>query len=497
MDTRQRDGYRVNKNRSGSSKERPGGTVCKSHITQQNESQSTTGDGTPHDQSSSTNVPDTSGTQDEISEGDTSQIALHSRLVQTYGLLRILPKVEISTKSDLLVLNPDENGPQTDICARVPGRPGCWVARTSCHRSHNELWDLMANDSGHGLDSISRYFITGTSKTYEFDEKARQLVPSREVSVSIIVSPIQRDRLLEFGEIPPVPTEADVREMLGEEVLVEVTPPAPARRQSAQHQADGSEARHPQCLGGSAFLVTWYFLESGNPCERGPRGSEYQTSSRQSTGDRRMILGGEKDFEMHQAHLPTQAHVFQQGQHSQKTVPSPTPPSFRHHIWNLGRWNSSTPCWIVTAHLEESGWLQVFIRPASAGDQLPPVALLTRNQLRRGVTFAITPTNAVDTMLALQQLIFPNQRVRVREVSTPSSDVRTVVWVASSLVPAEQALPSITEGLPSIAEGQENDQENDQEIVQEIVQEIHQENEQENEQEDEQEDEQGYLEPRF
>ncbi|KAI7766125.1 hypothetical protein LZL87_001238 [Fusarium oxysporum] len=90
--------------------------------------------------------------------------------------------------------------------------------------------------------------------------------------------------------------------------------------------------------------------------------------------------------------------------------------------------------WTVTATLDELDCLELTIRPASENDP-PPVDwrdLESRNQLRLGISFRITVDNAMVEMHDLQQFVFPGQLVVVEVDSTPSSDVRTVVWVTGS-----------------------------------------------------------------
>ncbi|KAF4987417.1 hypothetical protein FGRMN_10378 [Fusarium graminum] len=65
-----------------------------------------------------------------------------------FGQLRILPSAEISLSPGLVIQNPRAKGPQTDICARVPGQFNTWVARTSCDDTRMDLWDLVVANSG-------------------------------------------------------------------------------------------------------------------------------------------------------------------------------------------------------------------------------------------------------------------------------------------------------------------------------------------------------------
>ncbi|KAM0345581.1 hypothetical protein ACHAPU_006234 [Fusarium lateritium] len=63
---------------------------------------------------------------------------------QLFGELRILPTAEISVTPKFIVRNPRSQGPQVDICTRVPGQFNTWVASMSCYDTVVDAWDLVA-----------------------------------------------------------------------------------------------------------------------------------------------------------------------------------------------------------------------------------------------------------------------------------------------------------------------------------------------------------------
>ncbi|KAF5615346.1 uncharacterized protein FTJAE_13389 [Fusarium tjaetaba] len=85
-------------------------------------------------------------------QGDTSQddagASYWRPRVPSYNLLRILPAVEISTDPKLLIRNPRKDGPQIDICARIPGTLNNWAAHVSCYDSLHDLYDWILGKLG-------------------------------------------------------------------------------------------------------------------------------------------------------------------------------------------------------------------------------------------------------------------------------------------------------------------------------------------------------------
>ncbi|KAF9768285.1 hypothetical protein IL306_014418 [Fusarium sp. DS 682] len=223
MDTRPHGEYRVKKNRR-----RRRGRWRQTEATEQNsgaqnESQGAPGDAAPRDESSRDNPLAANSAQDDASHGSAPRDTTHRRHVQTYGLLRILPKLEIRTSPSFLVRNPDEDGPQTDICARVPSRPGTWVARVSCTQSNYQLWDLMGElEPEFEQGSITRFFIPVASQTYTIDQSSTDghvtLVPSKDISVNILATPVYPGYTMDdIRGTPNRDYEAKFRELLGEE----------------------------------------------------------------------------------------------------------------------------------------------------------------------------------------------------------------------------------------------------------------------------------------
>ncbi|PNP78015.1 hypothetical protein FNYG_08741 [Fusarium nygamai] len=105
-------------------------------------------------------------------------------IVQNYNLLRILPVVEISSDPTLLIQNPREGGPQSDICARVPGMFNHWAARVSCYDSFYDLWDLIVMHSGEEEPEVHLYLAKfGASYTYNRDLVAQELVLDEPASI--------------------------------------------------------------------------------------------------------------------------------------------------------------------------------------------------------------------------------------------------------------------------------------------------------------------------
>ncbi|KAF5537755.1 hypothetical protein FMEXI_9744 [Fusarium mexicanum] len=105
-------------------------------------------------------------------------------IVQNYNLLRILPTVAISSDPTLLIQNPRADGPQSDICARVPGSFNHWAASVSCYDSFDDLWDLIVMHSG--VDSPEVHFHLanfGASYTYSKGSVAQELVLDEPASI--------------------------------------------------------------------------------------------------------------------------------------------------------------------------------------------------------------------------------------------------------------------------------------------------------------------------
>ncbi|KAF4962484.1 hypothetical protein FSARC_9437 [Fusarium sarcochroum] len=100
------------------------------------------------------------------------------------------------------VINRNEEGPQTDICARVPGRRNAWVARTSCIECLLELQALAR--TGRTPDEPCFIII---------------LVAEEESTRSIIICSCRRNyRITDADEVIPLhPIMPAIRRILGEE----------------------------------------------------------------------------------------------------------------------------------------------------------------------------------------------------------------------------------------------------------------------------------------
>ncbi|KAH7225097.1 hypothetical protein BKA60DRAFT_606178 [Fusarium oxysporum] len=95
--------------------------------------------------------------QNDANEEDTPNFEGHRPPPATFNLLRILPKVEIYARSTLFIRNPQESGPQTDICARIPGNDNNWAARVSCYDSLFDLYDWVRGNSSEESHEIWMY----------------------------------------------------------------------------------------------------------------------------------------------------------------------------------------------------------------------------------------------------------------------------------------------------------------------------------------------------
>ncbi|KAG7434921.1 hypothetical protein Forpi1262_v003863 [Fusarium oxysporum f. sp. raphani] len=95
--------------------------------------------------------------QNDANEEDTPNFEGHRPPPATFNLLRILPKVEIYARSTLFIRNPQESGPQTDICARIPGNDNNWAARVSCYDSLFDLYDWVRGNSSEESPEVCQH----------------------------------------------------------------------------------------------------------------------------------------------------------------------------------------------------------------------------------------------------------------------------------------------------------------------------------------------------
>ncbi|KAF4453156.1 hypothetical protein F53441_4153 [Fusarium austroafricanum] len=118
------------------------------------------------------------------SQDDAAEVFNIRPPVPTYNLLRILPTVEILTDPEVLVRNPRSDGPQVDICTRVPGMFNHWAARLSCYDSVYDFWDLIMSNACFN-DRMVHFYIGGfgASFTDNVDQLSQVLVPGELMSI--------------------------------------------------------------------------------------------------------------------------------------------------------------------------------------------------------------------------------------------------------------------------------------------------------------------------
>jgi hypothetical protein len=129
-------------------------------IDAQNETHAPSNDKASQDGTPQRNNPQSDTRQDNASHADASNFKDWRPPVASYSLLRILPTVEIHANSTLLIRNPRENGPQTDICARIPGYLNHWAARISCNDSLYDFHDWVVGNSGEESPEVWMYVST-------------------------------------------------------------------------------------------------------------------------------------------------------------------------------------------------------------------------------------------------------------------------------------------------------------------------------------------------
>ncbi|KAM0184987.1 hypothetical protein ACHAPI_012327 [Fusarium lateritium] len=93
------------------------------------------------------NAPNADPPQGPASDADLELAVPLRPQPHLFGQLRILLSAAISLGPRLAVSNPRKAGPQTDICARVPGRFNTWVARLSCKDTFDDLCELVSSNS--------------------------------------------------------------------------------------------------------------------------------------------------------------------------------------------------------------------------------------------------------------------------------------------------------------------------------------------------------------
>ncbi|KAF4340177.1 hypothetical protein FBEOM_5874 [Fusarium beomiforme] len=142
MDTRQDDSYRVKKNRRRGRGGKKRVEASEQNYGAQKENRAPTECDTSGDESSESSERDVYHSpvrRNEALQVNPTDFHDCRPLVMTYNLLRVLPTVEIRGEPSLSIRNPRETGPQTDICARVPGFFNHWASRVSCYDSVDDL----------------------------------------------------------------------------------------------------------------------------------------------------------------------------------------------------------------------------------------------------------------------------------------------------------------------------------------------------------------------
>ncbi|EXM34271.1 hypothetical protein V3481_002432 [Fusarium oxysporum f. sp. vasinfectum] len=135
----------------------------------------------------------------------------------TFNLLRILPKVEIYARSTLFIRNPRESGPQTDICARIPGNDNNWAARVSCYDSLSDLYNWVRGNSSEESPEIWMY-VSNIPHTFINIKDILTVSLNEPVSIVAFANPVNP---LPPGwalvSLSPRPLLPGLRESLGED----------------------------------------------------------------------------------------------------------------------------------------------------------------------------------------------------------------------------------------------------------------------------------------
>ncbi|KAF5238309.1 hypothetical protein FANTH_10341 [Fusarium anthophilum] len=226
MDTKHRDRYRITKTQphGKSEKKRPQASVNANDAQHQPQAPSPN-DKPPSEASQGDDAPlQGDATQHDNPQRDTSQddpsASYWRPPVASYNLLRILPAVEISSDPKLLIRNPRAEGPQTDICAQVPGTFKHWAARVSCYDSLYDLYDWILGNSGEEHPEIWMYVSTvphGFVDFYQMDLLSL-VEPLSIIAIATRGHP-QGSGLTEAesGSVPAFPLLPGLRELLGPE----------------------------------------------------------------------------------------------------------------------------------------------------------------------------------------------------------------------------------------------------------------------------------------
>ncbi|KAF5581040.1 hypothetical protein FPCIR_10429 [Fusarium pseudocircinatum] len=131
--------------------------VSDQSVDAQNESHTHRGDAPLGGEATRHASPQRDTSQNDANEEDIPSQRPH---LAAFSLLRILPAVEIHTNKPLLIKNPRADGPQTDICARIPGSENNWAARVSCYDSLYDFRDWILRNAVEEHPEIWMYVST-------------------------------------------------------------------------------------------------------------------------------------------------------------------------------------------------------------------------------------------------------------------------------------------------------------------------------------------------
>ncbi|KAI7766226.1 hypothetical protein LZL87_001339 [Fusarium oxysporum] len=138
--------------------------------------------------------------QNDANEEDTPNFEGQRPPLATFNLLRILP-----------------NGPQTDICARIPGYDNNWAARVSCYDSLFDLYDWVRGNSSEESPEIWMY-VSNIPHTFINIKDILTVSLNEPVSIVAFVNPSHPlPSSWTLVSLSPRPLLPGLREILGEE----------------------------------------------------------------------------------------------------------------------------------------------------------------------------------------------------------------------------------------------------------------------------------------